>query len=140
MSPPSRVRHDLYLGNAYNAVNFWELRSLDVSHVLNLCAEERFDPPEASYAEAGIECHRIRLTDQPSQDILPVLEEALAFVRASRAAGGVCVVHCEYGVSRSATIVIASVMSDERLSLRKALESVKSVRTQVQRRRAACWR
>ena len=36
----------LYLGNGYNAVNFWELRSLGITHVLNLCAEERFDPRE----------------------------------------------------------------------------------------------
>ena len=28
LEPPSRVRATLFLGNAYNAVNFWELKSL----------------------------------------------------------------------------------------------------------------
>ena len=42
LEPPSRIRYSLYLGNAYNAVNFWEMRSLGITHVLNLCAEERF--------------------------------------------------------------------------------------------------
>ena len=34
------------------AVNFWEMKSLSIKHVLNLCGEERFSPPE-SYSTAG---------------------------------------------------------------------------------------
>ena len=143
LEPPSRVRPHLYLGNAYNAVNFWELKSLGVTHILNLCAEERFDPP-ASYRTAGIMCHRIPLADQPTQDIYPHFAEALAFVRSVRAGGAaaarnVCLVHCEYGVSRSGTIVLAALMADERLSLRRALESVRAVRPQVHPN-AGFWR
>ena len=50
--------------------------------MLNLCAEERFGPPETSYAAAGITCLRMHLVDQPTQEILPHLPEALAFITA----------------------------------------------------------
>ena len=130
LEPPSRVRPDLYLGNAYNAVNFWELKSLGITHILNLCAEERFDPPQ-SYETAGITCHRIRMVDQPTQQIYPSFHESLEFVRATRRGGGTCLVHCEYGVSRSGTIVLACLMAEEHISLAKAFESVKAVRPQV---------
>ena len=131
LQPPSCIRSYIFLGNAYNAVNFWELRSLGITHVLNLCAEGRFDPPRASYEAAGIECHRISLIDAPSQDILPSFEESRRILDDCRAGGGVCLVHCEYGVSRSGTIVIAYLMGDERLSLRKAYEAVRAERDQV---------
>ena len=132
LEPPSIVRPDLLLGNAYNAVNFWELRSLGITHVLNLCAEERFDPPLASYAEHHVACHRIRLCDAPTQDIHGHFAEALAFLRGVRAAGGICLVHCEYGVSRSGTIVLAALMAEEKINLRRAIESVRAARPQVQ--------
>ena len=100
LQPPSRIREHLYLGNGYNAVNFVEMRSLGVTHVLNVCAEDRFDPPEATYDSLGIYCHRIALVDHPSQPILPHFDDALRFLAHVHAVGGICLAHCEYGVSR----------------------------------------
>ena len=94
------------------AVNFWELKSLGITHILNLCAEERFDPP-ASYQTAAISCHRIPLADTPTQDIYGHFAEALGFLQSVRSAGGVCLVHCEYGVSRSGTIVLCAIAHPE---------------------------
>ena len=130
LEPPSRVRSTLYLGNAYNAVNFWELKSLGITHVLNLCAEDRFDPP-SSYEASGITCHRIPLTDQPSQPIYEHFENAINFLRNCKNQGHSVLVHCEYGVSRSGTIMIAYLMESERMNLKRALEAVRSVRPQV---------
>ncbi|TGZ75044.1 hypothetical protein CRM22_000602 [Opisthorchis felineus] len=65
----------------------------------------------------------IRLLDEPSQDVLDILEEALDFIDLSLTTGGI-LVHCAMGVSRSATIVIAYVMRKNKLSYDSALEVV----------------
>ncbi|OON19075.1 dual specificity phosphatase, catalytic domain protein [Opisthorchis viverrini] len=65
----------------------------------------------------------IRLLDEPSQDVLDILEEALDFIDLSLTTGGI-LVHCAMGVSRSATIVIAYVMRKNKLSYDSALEIV----------------
>ena len=62
--------------------------------MLNLCAEERFDPPETSYAAAGITCLRMHLVDQPTQEILPHLPEALAFITACLQGACACACAC----------------------------------------------
>ena len=123
LEPPSMVRPYLYLGNAYNAVNFIELKSLGITHVLNLCAPERFDPPQ-SYETNSICCHRIKLVDAPTQEILPYFDECLGFLKRIRKSGGVCLVHCEYGVSRSGTVVLAALMAFEHINFKRALEVV----------------
>lgn len=138
LEPPSMVRPYLYLGNAYNAVNFIELKSLGITHVLNLCAEERFDPPQ-SYETNSICCHRIKLVDAPTQEILPYFDECLGFLKRIRKSGGVCLVHCEYGVSRSGTVVLAALMAFEHINFKRALEVVRHARPQVQPN-AGFWR
>ncbi|CAL8083383.1 unnamed protein product [Calicophoron daubneyi] len=63
------------------------------------------------------------LRDEPSEDILDWLAEALDFIEHSLAVGGI-LVHCTMGVSRSAAIVIAYLMRKHSLSYDKALEFV----------------
>lgn len=71
-------------------------------------------------------CFRLKfifLRDEPSQDLLFVLEDALSFIESSLNAGGI-LVHCRVGVSRSAAIVIAFLMRKNQLSYDCALELV----------------
>ncbi|KAF7233630.1 hypothetical protein EG68_11843 [Paragonimus skrjabini miyazakii] len=69
----------------------------------------------------------IHLIDEPDQDVLDILEDALMFIETSLQKGGV-LVHCAMGVSRSATIVIAYVMRKNRVSYDTAFQLVTSKR------------
>ncbi|KAK7869255.1 hypothetical protein R5R35_000875 [Gryllus longicercus] len=52
----------------------------------------------------------VPLLDLPESDISEVLNQCLSFIDEARKAGGCVFVHCNAGVSRSATIVIAYLM------------------------------
>ena len=61
------------------------------------------------------------LYDAPSQELSHVLYEAMAFIEDALAAGGCIFVHCQQGVSRSATIVLAFLMRERGMSLDAAI-------------------
>jgi dual specificity phosphatase 12 len=65
---------------------------------------------------AGISNFVIPMEDTEHENLLDVLPRALAFIDQARQAGNV-LVHCIAGVSRSASIVIAYLMSHYRLAL-----------------------
>ncbi|KAF5394046.1 Dual specificity phosphatase catalytic domain protein [Paragonimus heterotremus] len=69
----------------------------------------------------------IYLIDEPGQNVLDILEDALMFIETSLQEGGV-LVHCAMGVSRSATIVIAYIMRKNRVPYETALQLVTSKR------------
>ncbi|KAF8563556.1 hypothetical protein P879_09384, partial [Paragonimus westermani] len=69
----------------------------------------------------------IYLIDEPGQDVLDILEDALMFIETSLQKGGV-LVHCAMGVSRSATIVIAYVMRKNQIPYDTAFQLVTSKR------------
>jgi len=68
------------------------------------------------------------LRDTEGQAIAPVFEKCHAFIDTARAEGASVLVHCNAGISRSATIVISYLMHREKMSLREALAWVKARR------------
>ena len=82
--------------------------------------------------------HRvINVRDEPEEDMLAHLDEALTIVRDARAAGRQLLIHCFAGVSRSATVAIAHLMTeakrggDARPRLDAAFRQVISARPRV---------
>ena len=59
------------------------------------------------------------------------LREVAAFINGAVTGGGVCLVHCAAGISRSATAVLAYLVLHTRLSLREALGVVICARRPV---------
>jgi len=55
----------------------------------------------------------IPLADLPTEQIIPHLDDAIAFIQTALISGSV-LVHCAQGVSRSATIVTAYVMKTKK--------------------------
>ena len=70
---------------------------------------------------------RIPIYDNSSTDITTVMKECIDFIRRSRHHGGV-LVHCNKGVSRSVSVVIAYLMKIEEMSLDDAYKLVHSKR------------
>ena len=108
-----------------------------ITHVLNLT-----QAPSNPDVIAIARCHTSPLADTTSQELLPVLPEAIAFIGEriglflawliladeARQSGGKVLVHCFAGVSRSAAVAIAYLMTADQLSLAKAYDIVRVAR------------
>lgn len=74
-----------------------------ITHILSVCS----DPIPAEVPEAGI-CHkRIQVEDVDYADLLIHLPTAVKFIDQALRSGGVVLVHCVQGISRSAAVVVA---------------------------------
>ncbi|GAA5900034.1 hypothetical protein JCM8208_005572 [Rhodotorula glutinis] len=155
---PSRIMPHLYLGNVNHAQNALMLKELGITHVVSLGETALYPPrspgPLASIASAFRSSsptdsppvnslwHEERLgniavldmqaiADDGIDSIRPCIDEALDFISEARRQGGRVLVHCKVGVSRSASIVIASLMRDVGLDLASAYLVVRSRRLNI---------
>ena len=104
-----RVADGLFLGSREVAERpLEELRALSIGAVVN-CAPDVV--PCAHLASLEYGCVGVR--DSDGEDILSFLGVASDWVRARRSGGVGVLVHCEVGVSRSATVAIAALMAAE---------------------------
>uniref|UniRef100_A0A670YR88 protein-tyrosine-phosphatase n=1 Tax=Pseudonaja textilis TaxID=8673 RepID=A0A670YR88_PSETE len=112
----------LYLGNERDAQNLEILLHLNVGHVLNVTTHLPL-----YHAESGrLRYKRLPATDNNRQDLRQYFEEAFEFI-AHQSGKGV-LVHCQAGVSRSATIVIAYLMKHTLMTMGDAYKYVKGRR------------
>uniref|UniRef100_A0A8C6KEA3 Dual specificity protein phosphatase 15 n=1 Tax=Nothobranchius furzeri TaxID=105023 RepID=A0A8C6KEA3_NOTFU len=73
----------------------------------------------------------IHAADTSSQNLLQHFKESIGFIHECRLNGGVCLVHCLAGVSRSTTMVVAYLMTVTHYSWEECLSAVKAVRSFV---------
>jgi protein phosphatase slingshot len=82
MDKPSQIDDHLYLGSEYNAANLEELRTLGITHILNVtCEVSRHFPGEFKY-------HQVHVLDVPSVNLLPYFSRALSFMESGMNDGG----------------------------------------------------
>ncbi|XP_063233841.1 dual specificity protein phosphatase 10-like [Bacillus rossius redtenbacheri] len=121
--PASRVLPFLYLGNARDAADLGCLRARGVTRVLNVTSHL-----PGYHEHRGISYKQLPASDSGQQNLKQYFEEAFAFIEEARQTGASVLVHCQAGVSRSATIAIAYIMKHKRLSVGDAYRLVKSAR------------
>ncbi|XP_072292941.1 dual specificity protein phosphatase 19-like [Eucyclogobius newberryi] len=116
------VRQFLLLASQDVAHDMETLRTHQVTHVLNVAygVSNPF-PKQLVYKTLPI-------LDIPDTDITAYLEECSSFIDQARDQNGIVLVHCNAGVSRSASIVIGYLMARERLSFNEAHSQVLSAR------------
>eukprot|EP00727_Mastigamoeba_balamuthi_P007274 m51a1_g3167 hypothetical protein (303) ;mRNA; r:382859-383830 len=113
----------LYLGG-------WTARAwtsaLGITHVANA----RGDVPDAEYDEAAVNCTTVWFPalDTPAYDIAQHFRQFVEFVEQARRKGGKVLVHCAYGISRSATLAAAYVMVLRGVNATAAIEWVRACR------------
>ncbi|XP_076762540.1 dual specificity protein phosphatase 7 [Xylocopa sonorina] len=121
--PASRVLPFLYLGNGRDAADLQLLRALGATRVLNVTSQL-----PGYHEERGITYRQIPASDSGHQNLKQYFEEAFDFIEEARKAGSSVLVHCQAGVSRSATIAIAYIMRHKGLSMVEAYKLVKNAR------------
>ena len=85
----------------------------------------------ANHFEGELSYLSLHLQDSLREDISRAFYDAIDFIDAARAGGGAVLLHCQHGVSRSATIAMAHLMWEERQGYEEALERLRAVRPTV---------
>lgn len=113
----------LYMGGS--AVEEAELQTVGITHVVRVLEEEE---PAILPHEDLIGSLFLCCADTPDFDLRPRLPEACDFIAAALRSSGRVYVHCGVGRSRSCAVVLAYLLSGERMSLREALAHVFAIR------------
>lgn len=112
----------LCIGSQDAAENLAGLVEHDVVAILNVSFSDEAFPGRFRYL-------RVPLLDTPEQAGELALSEALDFIESS--SPGKCLVHCNAGVSRSATVCVAYLMIKRGLDFNAALAAVRKARPSV---------
>ncbi|KAF9218004.1 hypothetical protein BGZ59_003786 [Podila verticillata] len=142
---PVRVLPHLYLGAEHNASDLPALSRLGISSVLNVALEITRDgeqviktnnshnittTPKSNLSSSvfrhGVEYKNLSWSHS-QHNIQHDFAAAFEFIDQSVAQGGKVLIHCQLGVSRSASLVIAYVMRAQGMGLSEAYDFVKQL-------------
>ncbi|KAM3956614.1 dual specificity protein phosphatase MPK-4 [Aphomia sociella] len=115
----------LYLGNLACARDYKTLEKLQVTHILTI---DVVPLPRTALDHINLTFKYVKLADVPKEDLISHLPETNEFIRDAVSKGGTVLVHCYYGVSRSAAVVIAYIMEKYGLCYEDAFTIVKNKR------------
>ncbi|XP_012686084.2 dual specificity protein phosphatase 19-like [Clupea harengus] len=101
------------------------LRKYKVTHILNVAYGVENAFPDLFHYKT------VTVLDVPETDITSCFQECFAFIDQARDQGSVVLLHCNAGVSRSASVAIAYLMSRDALSFQEAFDAVKAVRPSI---------
>ena len=126
MNHPSQILKFLYLGNYKHSSDNKELKKLKINYILNCAIEcHNYNLPK------NIKELHLKVKDSETFDILNYFDIANEFINKCKLMGGICLVHCKLGVSRSTTFVIAYLIKYANLTTDEAFAFVKSKRSSI---------
>ncbi|XP_029025509.1 dual specificity protein phosphatase 4 [Betta splendens] len=120
---PVEILPFLYLGSALHASKKEVLDAIGISALLNVSS----DCPNHFEGDYQYKC--IPVEDNHKEDISSWFLEAIEFIDSVRDSSGRVLVHCQAGISRSATICLAYLMKRKRVRLDEAFEFVRRRRS-----------
>ena len=122
-SHPSQIFKWMYLGTFENACDISDLRRLGINYILN-CAS---DCKNTQLPKSITELH-LKIRDDTNFDIFKYFEQGNEFINKVRTKGGVILVHCKFGVSRSPSFVCAYLIKYFAFTLQSALKFIRKKR------------
>ncbi|XP_067876454.1 uncharacterized protein [Heterodontus francisci] len=128
--PLSRIDEvwpNLYIGDLTVAHDRFHLWKLGITHVLNAAHKQVASSGCQDFYGTSVDYYGIAARDLPNFDIAAYFHSASEYIhQAVDILGGKIFVHCAFGYSRSASLVLAYLMTYHHLSL---LDAVKTVTT-----------
>nr|CAG8436378.1 6998_t:CDS:2 [Entrophospora candida] len=132
---PIRILDNLYLGSELNAANRSMLNRLNIEFILNVALLQSarsamlsgipLTVPATSKHNKQIKYKKFFWTHN-QENLISDFDSAFAFINEARSAGKSILVHCQCGVSRSASLIIGYVMEANSMNLNQAYEFVKN--------------
>ena len=117
----------LFLGNQESSQNSSFIQTRKITHIINAASK---DCP--SYIHPHVQYYNIPISDEISASITPYLSTSINFIKKAHEENGCVLSHCEKGLSRSVSIVIAYLISEKKMSYRSALNKTLEVRPHTQ--------
>ena len=136
LSSRSDIAHiddHLFLSGVNAAEDKTVLETLGVTHIVNLTGPKHgsTEPRYPNKHPGEFNYHTLCLPDEPDTDLQSHFHEVHAFISGAINKGNNVLVHCEAGISRSATMVIAFLMMHRTLSLAEAYNQVKNAKDNI---------
>uniref|UniRef100_A0A8C6S2G1 Dual specificity protein phosphatase n=1 Tax=Nannospalax galili TaxID=1026970 RepID=A0A8C6S2G1_NANGA len=119
---PVEILPYLYLGSCSHSSDLKGLQACGITAVLNVSSScpNHFE---------GLFCYKsIPVEDNQVVEISAWFQEAIGFIDSVKSSGGRVLVHCQAGISRSATICLAYLIQSRRVRLDEAFDFVKQRR------------
>ncbi|XP_010868954.1 uncharacterized protein si:dkey-175m17.7 [Esox lucius] len=117
----------LFLGNERDAQDLDLLLRLNIGYVVNVTTHL----PLYHLGSGLVRYKRLPATDNSKQNLRQYFEEVFEFIEEAHQSGRGVLVHCQAGVSRSATIVIAYLMKHTLMTMTDAYKYVRGRRPVV---------
>ncbi|XP_067845062.1 dual specificity protein phosphatase 10 isoform X1 [Heptranchias perlo] len=114
----------LFLGNEQDAQDIEKMQRMNIGYIINVTTHL----PLYHYEKGIFHYKRLPATDSNKQNLRQYFEEAFEFIEEAHQCGKGLLIHCQAGVSRSATIVIAYLMKHTRMTMTDAYKFVKGKR------------
>lgn len=119
---PAQILDYLYLGSEEHSANEKVLKSKGITAILNVAIGC------VNLFEDTFEYRNLSILDNCEAEISEIFDESISFIEKTSANGGKIFVHCQAGISRSASICIAFLMKKFDLTVSQALDKVRQKR------------
>ena len=116
------IKNKLYLGDMFDANDAENIKKANISCIV--CVAERL---LITNTNPNVKVHKYELSDDYNCNISLYFDEIGEIINK----GGIVLVNCAAGISRSSTIVIAYIMKYYKLDLKRTFGFVKKKRTQI---------
>uniref|UniRef100_A0A1I7SVT5 Dual specificity protein phosphatase 19 n=1 Tax=Bursaphelenchus xylophilus TaxID=6326 RepID=A0A1I7SVT5_BURXY len=117
---------NVFLGSQDVAADFQLLKRHGITAIVNAAAGV------ANLYPKNFDYLRVELLDLPETDILKELPAVLRFIYDNVNSGGRVLVHCNAGVSRAASIVLAYMIKYNNLSFHESFSKLRALRPAIQ--------
>ncbi|RPD63765.1 phosphatases II [Lentinus tigrinus ALCF2SS1-6] len=118
----SEIIPGLFVADLYTATSLAVLEQLAITHVVSVVRKPDFRYPRT------VKHLCIPVEDRTDNDLLGYLDHAVAWIRDALAQDGRVLVHCVWGMSRSASVMLAYLIAARSMSLDEALRIVRARR------------
>jgi len=122
-----KVYEGIIIGNGETICNLEYLKGVGVTHVLNT-AEHHVVVNPSKYSCYGIKYYGFHVDDLPGENISRYFHRTTDYIDKAVKSGGIVVVNCVMGWSRSATCVAAYLMMKHGMTATRAIETIRQSR------------